>query len=134
MYISETCASGFRCFDLAAPLQLKLSSGLDFLVGPNEAGKSAIIDAARYVLWARGDDYIRPDEHDFHFGGDGTRGCDFIVRRTFDDLSADEEARFLEMRAGRSSSRRLGKRAKPSALSSSPTAVGLRGVPLSRRA
>lgn len=96
MYISEIYASGFRCFDPTAPLQLKLSSGLNILVGPNDAGKSAIIDAARYVLWTRGDDYIRPDEHDFHVGADGTRGCDFIVRCTFDDLSADEEARFLE--------------------------------------
>ena len=96
MYISEIYASGFRCFDPATPLQLKLSSGLNILVGPNDAGKSAIIDAARYVLWTRGDDYIRPDEHDFHVDGEGIRGCDFIVRCTFDDLSADEEARFLE--------------------------------------
>ncbi len=96
MYISEIYASGFRCFDPAAPLQLKLSPGLNILVGPNDAGKSAIIDAARYVLWTRGDEYIRPDEHDFHVAADGTRGCDFTVRCTFDDLSADEEARFLE--------------------------------------
>lgn len=96
MYISEIYASGFRCFDPAAPLRLKLSQGLNILVGPNDAGKSAIVDAARYVLWTRGDDYIRPDEHDFHIGRDGTRGCDFIVRCTFDDLSAEEEARFLE--------------------------------------
>lgn len=65
-------------------------------MGPNDAGKSAIIDAIRYALWTRGDDYIRPDEHDFHVGVDGARGCDFVVRCTFDDLSADEEARFLE--------------------------------------
>ncbi|WP_370193337.1 ATP-dependent nuclease [Aurantimonas coralicida] len=96
MYISEIYASGFRCFGAAAPLQLTLSPGLNILVGPNDAGKSAIIDAARYVLWTRGDDYIRPDEHDFHVSEDGARGCDFIVRCTFDDLNADEEARFLE--------------------------------------
>ena len=93
MYISEIYASGFRCFDPAAPLQLKLSSGLNILVGPNDAGKSAIIDTARYVLWTRGDDYIRPDEHDFHVGGDGIRGCDFIVRCTFDDLRARSKKR-----------------------------------------
>lgn len=96
MYISEIYANGFRCFSPNAPLQLKLSPGLNMLVGPNDAGKSAIVDAARYVLWTRGDDYIRPDEHDFHVGGEGVRGCDFIVRCTFDNLSADEEARFLE--------------------------------------
>ncbi|MDU3047003.1 AAA family ATPase, partial [Bradyrhizobium sp.] len=96
MYISEIHASGFRCFEPTAPLHLKLSPGLNILVGPNDAGKSAIIDAARYVLWTRGDDYIRPDEHDFHVSATGIRGLDFLVRCTFDDLSADEEARFLE--------------------------------------
>lgn len=96
MFISEIYANGFRCFGATRPLKLQLSSGLNILVGPNDAGKSAIIDAARYVLWTRGDDYIRPDEHDFHVSEDGTRGCDFVVRCTFDDLSADEEARFLE--------------------------------------
>lgn len=96
MYVSEIYASGFRCFDPAAPLRIHLSSGLNILVGPNDAGKSAIIDAARYVLWTRGDDYIRPDEHDFHVATDGMRGFDFIVRCTFEDLTADEEARFLE--------------------------------------
>ncbi len=96
MFISEIYASGFRCFSAMQPLNLRLSPGLNILVGPNDAGKSAIIDAARYVLWTRGDDYIRPDEHDFHVANDGTRGSDFVVRCTFDDLSADEEARFLE--------------------------------------
>lgn len=96
MYISEIYASGFRCFDAITPLQLKLSPGLNILVGPNDAGKSAIIDAARYVLWTRGDDYIRPDEHDFNVDGGGIRGFDFLVRCTFDNLSPDEEARFLE--------------------------------------
>ena len=96
MFISEIYASGFRCFGAMQPLNLRLSAGLNILVGPNDAGKSAIIDAARYVLWTRGDDYIRPDEHDFHVADDGARGCDFVVRCTFDDLSADEEARFLE--------------------------------------
>lgn len=96
MFISEIHASGFRCFSAARPLSIQLSSGLNILVGPNDAGKSAIIDAARYVLWTRGDDYIRPDLHDFHVAADGTRDCDFVVRCTFDDLSPDEEARFLE--------------------------------------
>jgi putative ATP-dependent endonuclease of OLD family len=96
LYVSEIHASGFRCFAPTAPLQLKLSPGLNVLVGPNDAGKSVVIDIARYVLWTRGDDYIRPDEQDFHVDDAGVRGSDFVVRCTFDDLSADEEARFLE--------------------------------------
>lgn len=96
VFISEIYASGFRCFAPTAPLQLHLASGLNILVGPNDAGKSAIIDAARYVLWTRGDDYIRPDADDFHVDAAGVRGCDFVVRCTFDNLTPDEESRFLE--------------------------------------
>lgn len=96
MYISQIYASGFRCFAPDAPLELALSRGLNILVGPNDAGKSAIIDAARYVLWTRGDDYIRPDIQDFHVDAAGRRAEDFIVRCTFDGLSPEEEARFLE--------------------------------------
>lgn len=96
MYISEIYASGFRCYSHTTPLKINLLPGLNILVGPNDAGKSAIIDAARYVLWTRGDDYIRPDEHDFNISAANVQASDFIIRCTFDDLSPDEEARFLE--------------------------------------
>ena len=96
MHISEIFASGFRCFAATAPLKLPLSPGLNILVGPNDAGKSAIVDAARYVLWTRGDDYIRADLHDFHVADDGTRTTEFLVRCSFDGLTPDEESRFLE--------------------------------------
>ena len=96
MHISEIFAGGFRCFAPSEPLRLALSPGLNILVGPNDAGKSAIIDAARYVLWTRGDEYIRPDLNDFHIDATGTRVCDFVVRCTFDELTADEQSRFLE--------------------------------------
>src|SRR5260221_12918680 len=96
VYISEIFASGFRCFASSAPLRLTLSAGLNILVGPNDAGKSAIVDAARYVLWTRGDDYFRPDLHDFHVDDAGGRACDFMVSCIFDALTPDEESRFLE--------------------------------------
>ncbi|MGQ0280353.1 ATP-dependent nuclease [Sphingopyxis sp. Q841] len=96
MHISEIFASGFRCFAATAPLKLPLSPGLNILVGPNDAGKSAIVDAARYVLWTRGDDYIRADLHDFHVADDGTRTTEFLIRCSFDGLTPDEESRFLE--------------------------------------
>lgn len=96
MFISEIFAGGFRCFAPTAPLRLSLSPGLNMLVGPNDAGKSAIIDAVRYVLWSRGDDYIRPDLHDFHVDAAGARVCDFVLRCTFDGLTPQEQSRFLE--------------------------------------
>jgi putative ATP-dependent endonuclease of OLD family len=95
MYISEILASGFRCFAPGTPLCLKLRPGLNILVGPNDAGKTAVIDAPRFVLWTRGDDYVRLEPTDFHVKPTGERVTDLLIRCTFEDLSPDEEANFL---------------------------------------
>ncbi len=96
MYISELFVSGFRCFPVAGPLQLELKPGLNIIVGPNDAGKTAIIDAPRHVLWTRGDDFVRLDSGDFYVDRQGQRTTELLIRCTFDDLSELEEARFLE--------------------------------------
>ena len=96
MYLSEIYVAGFRCFPWDAPLSLRLQRGLNILVGPNDAGKTAVIDAPRYVLWTRGDDYVRLEATDFHAKADGTRATELLIRCTFEGLSPDEEARFLE--------------------------------------
>jgi len=107
MYISEIHASGFRCFDPDTPLTLKLRRGLNILVGPNDSGKTAIIDAPRFVLWTRGDDFIRLEPSDFHVAPDGSRVKALLVRCTFDCLSPDEESRFLEWCTNESGTLRL---------------------------
>ena len=96
VYISELFVSGFRCFPVAGPLQLELKPGLNIIVGPNDAGKTAIIDAPRHVLWTRGDDFVRLDSGDFYVDRQGQRTTELLIRCTFDDLSELEEARFLE--------------------------------------
>lgn len=96
MHVSEIYASGFRCFGPDNPLSLKLRRGLNILVGPNDSGKTAIIDATRFVLWTRGDDYLRLEPSDFHVKPDGTKADELFVRCTFESLTPDEEARFLE--------------------------------------
>ena len=96
MYLSEIHTSGFRCFGPDNALTLNLRRGLNILAGPNDSGKTAIIDAPRHVLWTRGDDYMRLEPGDFHIKPDGGRVTELIIRCTFEDLSADEEARFLE--------------------------------------
>ena len=96
MHVSEIHASGFRCFGPQSPLTLELRRGLNILVGPNDSGKTAVIDIPRFVLWTRGDDYLRLDADDFHVKPDGTRVSELLLRCTFDDLLLDEEARFLE--------------------------------------
>ena len=89
MYISQIYASGFRCFGKDNSLTLNLRQGLNILVGPNDAGKTGIIDAPRYVLWTRGDDYVRLDVSDFHVEKNGIRASELLIRCTFDDLKPD---------------------------------------------
>ncbi len=96
MHVSEISASGFRCFGPDSPLSLKLRRGLNVLVGPNDSGKTAIIDVPRFVLWTRGDDFIRLEPGDFHVKPDGARVDELFLRCTFESLTPLEEARFLE--------------------------------------
>lgn len=96
MYLSEVYAAGFRCFPTGSPMTLKLRRGLNILVGPNDSGKTAIVDAIRFVLWTRGDEFLRLDPADFHSEPGGERVSELLIRCTFDELGPDEEARFLE--------------------------------------
>lgn len=107
MYISEIHASGFRCFGPENPLTLTLRRGLNILVGPNDSGKTAIVDAPRYVLWTRGDDFVRLEFGDFHAKADGTRVSELLIRCTFDGLTPNEEACFLEFCSNEEGSLRL---------------------------
>ncbi|WP_407062577.1 AAA family ATPase [Burkholderia contaminans] len=45
---------------------LPLSPGLTALVGENDAGKTAVIDALRLVVGTRDQDVLRVDPLDFH--------------------------------------------------------------------
>lgn len=56
-------------FSLDAPhLDLGFNSGLNVLIGENDSGKSAIIDAIRLVLKTHSYDWLRIDDNDFHVG------------------------------------------------------------------
>jgi putative ATP-dependent endonuclease of OLD family len=96
MHVSEIHAVGFRCFGQENALTLKLHPGLNILAGPNDSGKTAIIDASRFVLWTRGDDFLRLEPTDFHVKPNGERVTELLIRCTLDELTPDEEARFLE--------------------------------------
>jgi len=107
MYLSELYIRGFRCFSAVSPLVLKLKQGLNIMVGPNDAGKTAIVDAPRHVLWTRGDDFVRLDATDFYVSETGVRADQMLIRCTFEDLTPDEEARFLEWCTNESGTLRL---------------------------
>lgn len=98
MYLSELLIENFRIFgaeERGQHLHLKLRPGLNVLVGENDSGKSAIVDAIRHVLWTTSMEYHWLTEDDFHVSG-SQRATNLTIRCTFRDLSRRESARFLE--------------------------------------
>lgn len=95
MHLTEVFASNFRCFSEASPLRWRVVQGMNVLVGENDSGKSAIIDAIRLVLGTRSEDF-RLCPEDFHCASDGTGVSELVIRCSFAGLSDQEEASFLE--------------------------------------
>lgn len=63
MYLEQIIIKNFRLFEA---LDLKLNSGLNILVGENDAGKTALIDSIRHVLGTNSSDRIYLTEDDFY--------------------------------------------------------------------
>ena len=69
MYLSKIAIENFRCFGEGANrFELSLRPGLTTLVGENDTGKSAIIDALWFVLGTTDQEWYRLEETDFHAG------------------------------------------------------------------
>jgi len=97
MYISNLRARNFRLFgDGDRELNLTLKSGVTGLVGRNDSGKSAIIDAIRYALLTRDQNYVRVQPEDFHIDGSGRQADEICIRCQLTDLSDDEKGAFAE--------------------------------------
>lgn len=99
MYLSELKLWNFRKFgsnspnlDLLQPdIVIPFSKGLNVLIGENDSGKTAIIDAIKLVLDTHSSEWIRADIDDFH--GNSTR---LRIECRFDALSDDEAKNFTE--------------------------------------
>ena len=98
VHLHSIKAVNFRIFGdgKAAPkLDWTLSPTLNILVGENDAGKSAIVDAIRHVLWTTSFEATRLQEQDFHVSGD-TRTTELTISATLRGLDEDQESALLE--------------------------------------
>jgi putative ATP-dependent endonuclease of OLD family len=98
MHLSKLFIENFRLFGSQEDgnhLALDLTPGLNVVVGENDSGKSAVIDAIRYVLWTTSFEYHRFTDDDFHVIGEN-RTENITIQVKFSDLLRQEQARFLE--------------------------------------
>jgi putative ATP-dependent endonuclease of the OLD family len=98
MYLSNLKLWNFRKFgskseiNLENPnLNLNLTNGLNVIIGENDSGKTAIIDAIKIVLKTHSNDYIRVEDKDFY--NDASR---FRIELIFESLTPDEAKNFTE--------------------------------------
>ena len=92
MYISELTLKNFRCFPEQGHT-IKFNSSLNVIVGENDSGKSAIMDAIRIVLGTTDQSWYRIDSTDFHAED---RSREIAIQCRFDSLTLDEQAAFVE--------------------------------------
>ena len=79
-------------FDLNQPhLDLNFTKGVNVLVGKNDSGKSAIIDAIKIVLKTHSYDWYKIDQDDFFYDSERLR-----VEIILDELDPEEAKHFTE--------------------------------------
>lgn len=95
MYISELKLWNFRKyggddFDLAKPhLVVPFKKGMNVLIGENDSGKTAIIDAIKYVLKTNAYESIRIQQDDFYNDKERLR-----IEILIDGMTVDEASCF----------------------------------------
>lgn len=98
MYISELKLWNFRKyggddFDLTKPhITVPFKKGMNVLIGENDSGKTAIIDAIKYVLKTNAYETIRIQQDDFYNDKEHLR-----IELLIDDVTDSEASNFTEI-------------------------------------
>ena len=92
MYLAQLRILNFRKLK---DVELGFRPGLNVLVGSNNVGKTAVVDALRALLAGHDDPYPRLDSDDIHRPKGGAPIGDIEFQYVFRDLDADNEADFL---------------------------------------
>jgi putative ATP-dependent endonuclease of OLD family len=92
MHLAKLIIKNFRKLSHA---ELSFQPGLNVLVGGNNVGKTAVVDALRALLAGHDEPYPRLSEDDVHRPTGGTSSGDIVFEYVFSGLSLDDEADFL---------------------------------------
>ncbi|WP_434653867.1 ATP-dependent nuclease [Chromobacterium violaceum] len=92
MHLARLVIKNFRKL---SHVELFFQPGLNVLVGGNNVGKTAVVDALRALLAGHDEPYPRLSEEDVHRPRGGTPSGDIVFEYVFSGLSLDDEADFL---------------------------------------
>ena len=99
MIISELKIYNFRRFKAEngfPGLQVTFHKGLNALIGENDSGKTAVIDALKLVLLTQSNEYIRPSDEDFYKPVGEDACSEFKIDCTISDFTQNEAKNFIE--------------------------------------
>lgn len=100
MYLSILRLWNFRKYSVGSGdepgLEVHFQNGVNVLIGENDSGKTAIVDAIRYVLKTQSGEFIQFDDKDFYQDSDGNRKDEFKIECLFDGLNEQDSGLFWE--------------------------------------
>ena len=99
MIVSELKLYNFRKFhaENGEPgLSVCFHKGLNALIGENDSGKTAVIDALKLVLLTQSNDYVRPVEEDFYANADIGSVNEFRIECVLAEFTQNEAKNFIE--------------------------------------
>lgn len=100
MYLSTLRLWNFRKYCAMADgkpgLEIHFQEGVNVLIGENDSGKTAIVDAIRYVLRTQSGEFIQFEDKDFYQEPDGNRKDEFKVECVFDGINEQDAGLFWE--------------------------------------
>lgn len=105
MYLSELKLWNFRKYGTKETVEFEQSEpgltvhfheGVNVIIGKNDSGKTAIVDAIRYVLHTKSGEYIAIDEKDFYKSETGYRSTQMKIECLFRGLNPNDAGLFLE--------------------------------------
>ena len=92
MYISKLCLLNFRKY---RNLNVEFNNNLNILVGEDNSGKTAIIDAIRILLGTQSNDYYKINREDFFYDGNNFQDM-FKITCYIKGISDSEGGKLLE--------------------------------------